>query len=138
MTKFDPTRSVRCKDGTHARIIATDLNNTEYPIVAVLGREEDGVAQFDKDGNRKDKFFSNGDLENVPDDYYDEKPIPEEMEIPVLLAWSNNGGGETQFHLARGDGADLRANKIAAELKGSGLYAIKTVTFKKSEGLDDV
>lgn len=48
--KFDPTKPVRCKDGTPARIICTDRKDPIIPIVACYGKDSEGVAFYKADG----------------------------------------------------------------------------------------
>lgn len=70
MTKpFDPTKPVQLRDGTPARIIATDIKNSNYPIVAVCTSEngEEYCETFTSEG----KLLHGGtkddlDLVNVP------------------------------------------------------------------------
>ena len=68
--KLDLTKPVRCYGKNAARILATNIKDAEYPVVAVIttptGREK--VMQYTADG----KFLAEGsyhayNLENIPE-----------------------------------------------------------------------
>ena len=67
---FDPKKPVATRDGRKARILATDLANSNYPIAAVVADEdgEEYVVSYTADGclyHRGEK--SEDDLMNVPE-----------------------------------------------------------------------
>lgn len=72
---FDPTKPVQLRDGSPARILAVDVKNSNYPIVAAYTSEhgEEICEMFTSEGNYYVKGDDNMDLVNVP-------------EVPVIVA----------------------------------------------------
>jgi hypothetical protein len=72
--KFDPMKPVQTRDGRPARILATDLRNTDYPIAAVIASGEGselttGLNTFTADGFHdlgSRPGLNGSDLVNVP------------------------------------------------------------------------
>ena len=70
MTNFDPNKPVRTRDGRSARILATDLKNSSYPIAAAIDRVRTGdecVASYTSDGRYFEGRECASDLVNVPE-----------------------------------------------------------------------
>lgn len=64
---FDPTKPVRTRDGTPARIIATDAKG-EYPIIALVGDDEEDPFTFTAEGRYWTGNEESGqDLVNAPE-----------------------------------------------------------------------
>ena len=69
---FDPTKPVQTRDGRKARIICTDRNDTEFPIVALVN---DGVYEEIKSYSSEGAYLhtmdeSASDLINIPETKY--------------------------------------------------------------------
>ena len=70
MSKFDPTKPVRRRDGYKARILTTEARSTDYPIVALVESAdgEEMPQTFTKDGRFNIAEQANRyDLVNVPE-----------------------------------------------------------------------
>jgi hypothetical protein len=66
---FDPTKPVQTRDGRKARIICTDVNNPDFPIVAVLTRRgpgTEGVVSYTAKGHYRKREPHPSDLINTP------------------------------------------------------------------------
>lgn len=64
---FDVTKPVRTRDGQAARIICTDRKGS-YPIVAIVGNDDDELRSFTADGKCWVRGgFSALDLVNIPE-----------------------------------------------------------------------
>jgi len=69
---FDPTKPVQTRDGRKARIICTDRNDADFPIVALV---DDGVYEEPKTYDSEGAYLPNmgesaSDLINIPDTKY--------------------------------------------------------------------
>lgn len=69
MKKFDPTKPVQTRDGKPARILASDLRNPAYPIVAAIYQLDQEVAfTYAKNGRYLDSVVKDEmDLINIPE-----------------------------------------------------------------------
>lgn len=69
MKSFDPTKPVQTREGCPARIICTDADSINFPIVALYCRMEtkgEKVSLFTSEGRYYDSGISNYDLVNMP------------------------------------------------------------------------
>jgi hypothetical protein len=67
---FDPSKPVQTRDGRPARIVATDVKNDEYPILALIAEEDD--TEYEATFTAEGAFLNDGcenarDLVNVPE-----------------------------------------------------------------------
>jgi hypothetical protein len=87
---FDPTKPVQTRDGRKARIICTDRENVEYPIVALIASAggEEIAATFTDDG----RFYYAG-----REDDDDLVNVPETTERSFAVYPSSEGGSVSEF-----------------------------------------
>jgi hypothetical protein len=84
---FDPTKPVQTKSGKKARIICTDRNLKNYPIVALISEHNDTVESFAYYNAKGEHLLnSNEDLINIPKRH---------VHADLIIAWAN--GAKIQY-----------------------------------------
>lgn len=73
--RFDPTKPVQTRDGRKARILATDLKDPNYPILAAVTLPRTGLERpivYTSEGkwSLSRNCFSESDLINIPEEKY--------------------------------------------------------------------
>jgi hypothetical protein len=68
MSKLDLTKPVQTRDGRKVRILSTDRISEKYPILALIGEEEEKLYSYTAEGRFYENRDARHDLVNVPDD----------------------------------------------------------------------
>jgi len=119
MKPFDPTKPVQTRSGRKTRIICTNKEGNDYPIVALI-TSDSGAEQMES-------FTANGRQYVNRDSLIDLVNIPEKHTVTRFInLYPPNSGVEDAMHLSR-----RAANENANHLKR---IACKEITFEYTEG----
>lgn len=116
---FDPTKPVRTRDGKTARIITTTRKGDEYPIVALVGGDEEPLT-FTSAG----RFYANP--AERPNDY-DLVNVPEQTVRYLNLYQGGPGRYHDTTNPALGYLDETRLGTVKATFEGDKLVSAEIV-----------